>query len=90
MFLNACGSAAVDVFSASSFVKLFIENGNRGFLGTETRVPDTFAAKLSRRFYQELLTVSLLASRFTALDGRCCFITTTRSGSSMPFMAIPD
>jgi hypothetical protein len=55
VFFNACGSAGVDVFSASSFVQLFIQNGNRGFVGTETRVPDSFAAKFSGRFYRELL-----------------------------------
>lgn len=53
--LNACGSSSIDPHSAVSFLKIFLDNGNRGFVGTETRVPDQFAARFSRRFYLELL-----------------------------------
>jgi hypothetical protein len=32
-----------------------VENGNRGFIGTETRIPDQYAAAFSEQFYTELL-----------------------------------
>jgi hypothetical protein len=54
VFMNACGSAAVDPSSPISFPALFIDNGNRAFVGTETRIPDEFAAAFSRRFYESL------------------------------------
>jgi hypothetical protein len=39
-----------------SFPKFFLkENRNRGFIGTETNVPDGFAAEFSQMFYRSLL-----------------------------------
>jgi hypothetical protein len=55
VFFNACGSAVFDVESVGSFVKLFVENRNRGFIGTQTPIPDPFAAAFSRCFYSNLL-----------------------------------
>ena len=56
IFLNACGSSRMNPMSATSFPRFFLEeNRNRGFIGTETNVPDSFAAEFSQRFYQGLL-----------------------------------
>lgn len=53
--LNACGSSKVDALSSMSFPKLFLKNGNRGFLGAEIAVPDEEAAEFSIAFYRSLL-----------------------------------
>lgn len=56
IFLNACGTSRVDPMAVTSFPRFFLEeNRNRGFIGTETNVPDSFAAEFSRRFYRGLL-----------------------------------
>ncbi|HEX3783210.1 MAG TPA: CHAT domain-containing protein [Pseudonocardiaceae bacterium] len=53
--LNACGSSKVDPTTSVSFPKLFMENGNRGFLGPEIAIPDDVAAAFSEEFYRSLL-----------------------------------
>lgn len=53
--LNACGSSRVDPLSSISFPQVFLENGNRGCIGTEIAIPDEEAAEFSRVFYRELL-----------------------------------
>jgi hypothetical protein len=56
IFLNACGTTRMDPMFAASFPRFFLEeNYNRGFIGTETNVPDQFAADFSRCFYSGLL-----------------------------------
>ncbi len=56
IFLNACGTSRIDPMAVTSFPQFFLEeNGNRGFIGTETNVPDAFAADFSQRFYRSLL-----------------------------------
>lgn len=56
IFLNACGSAEMNPMWVTSFPQFFLrDNGNRGFIGTETNVPDQFAADFSRCFYESLL-----------------------------------
>jgi hypothetical protein len=56
VFFNACGSSSIDPGSVVSFPKLFLELlGNRGFIGTETAIPDKVAAKFSKLFYLNLL-----------------------------------
>jgi hypothetical protein len=53
--LNACASSATEPDGAMSFPELFlISNKNRGFLGTEARIPDDVAAAFAIRFYREL------------------------------------
>jgi hypothetical protein len=56
IFLNACGSASVDYRGAASFPARFLSAGNRGFIGTETNIPDVFAARFAERFYSHLLS----------------------------------
>jgi hypothetical protein len=55
VFLNACGSAAIDYRATPSFPARFLAAGNRGFIGTETNIPDIFAARFAERFYRRLL-----------------------------------
>lgn len=56
IFLNACGSAGIDPMAVTSFPNFFLKrNGNRGFIGTEINVPDSFAAEFSKCFYRGLL-----------------------------------
>lgn len=55
IFLNACGSSDVDPAGLSSFPRLFLTYKHRGFIGTETKMPDDVAAVFSRTFYGELL-----------------------------------
>jgi len=56
VFLNACGTSRIDPMTVSSFPRFFLqENSNRGFIGTETNVPDAFAAEFAQAFYRDLL-----------------------------------
>ncbi len=55
IFFNACGSATINPAGMTSFPKHFLERHSRGFIGTETLVPDYFAAEFSREFYAALL-----------------------------------
>jgi hypothetical protein len=56
IFLNACGSSSMDPMVVASFPRFFLrDNHNRGFIGTETNVPDAFAAAFSGCFYDDLL-----------------------------------
>jgi CHAT domain len=53
--MNACASSATEPEGATSFPELFfVNNQNRGFLGTEARIPDEVAAAFAIRFYREL------------------------------------
>jgi hypothetical protein len=61
IFLNACGGSQIDPVMVTSFPRFFLEeNGNRGFIGTETNVSDSLAARFSMRFYEELLSGATL------------------------------
>lgn len=51
VFLNACGGAAMDPQQVGSFVRFFLNNKNRGFIGTMTLIPDMFASKFAELFY---------------------------------------
>jgi hypothetical protein len=57
VFLNACGSGDLDPAGAGSFPELFLKRGLDfiGFIGTETTIPDEFAAAFSETFYDHLL-----------------------------------
>lgn len=54
VFMNACGSAEFYPHQASSFPRFFVNQGYRGFIGTETSMPDQLAAQLSQVFYSRL------------------------------------
>ena len=55
VFLNACGSAAVVPSGSLSFPGFFTRNSFVGFIGTETPIPDQWAASFSETFYKLLL-----------------------------------
>lgn len=56
VFFNACGSSANDPAGVTSLPKLFLDRfRNRGFIGTETEIPDAVAEAFSRQFYAALL-----------------------------------
>jgi hypothetical protein len=55
VFMNACGSAAIDPLSILSLPRLFLENSNCAYIGTETKIPPDVAAAISQRFYAHLL-----------------------------------
>jgi hypothetical protein len=56
VFLNACGSSKFTPDGVASFPKLFLGlEGSRGVIGTETTIPDSFAAAFSKRFYLNLI-----------------------------------
>jgi hypothetical protein len=54
VMMNACGSARMHATSATSFPSLFLQHGNRGFIGTEIEVPDDVAAVFSTSLYESL------------------------------------
>jgi hypothetical protein len=55
VFMNACDTSTMNPVQVASFVHLFLANGNRGFIGTETRIPDRVAAFFSHVFYERVL-----------------------------------
>ena len=56
VFLNACGSTKITPNGITSFPEMFLFNvGNQGVIGTETRIPDRFAAQFSEQFYLNLV-----------------------------------
>jgi CHAT domain len=55
VFMNACDSSRIDPNTSASFAEYFLDQGNLGFIGTESAVPDLVAAEFSRYFYTELL-----------------------------------
>lgn len=56
IFLNACGSSKFNPAGIASFPDMFLSAiGNRGVIGTETPIPDSFAALFSEQFYFNLI-----------------------------------
>jgi hypothetical protein len=76
VFLNACGSTKMTPNGITSFPEMFLFNvGNRGVIGTETRIPDQFAAEFSEQFYLNLvrgatLGMAVFNARWTLLKRR--------------------
>lgn len=61
VFLNACGTSKLTASGVTSFPKFFMGlEGNRGVIGSETTIPDDFAAAFSKRFYLNLIRDSNL------------------------------
>jgi hypothetical protein len=76
VFANACGSSALSPVHASSLPTIFIRNGNPGFIGAETRIPDDFAAAFSEGFYDRWLNgqplgTALLDTKLQMLEEQC-------------------
>lgn len=55
VFVNACGTSQMTTRGVAALPRTFRDNGNLGFIGTETKVPDAFAAPFSRSFYEALV-----------------------------------
>lgn len=55
IIMNACGSSTIKASNTLSFPMLFLENGNRGFIGSDVAIPDDVAFEFSRSFYENLL-----------------------------------
>ena len=55
LFMNACDTSRIEPDTATTFVKYFLDQGNRGFIGTVSGIPDPLAAEFSRLFYKELI-----------------------------------
>jgi hypothetical protein len=51
VFLNACGSAKVNLNGATSFPGILLRIYNRGVIGTEAQIPEILAARFSENFY---------------------------------------
>jgi hypothetical protein len=73
VFFNACGGSHVAPKGITSFAHFFLlMNQNRGFIATETHIPDRFASEFSKQFYLHLLrghgvSQALLRARRTLL-----------------------
>jgi len=55
VFLNACHTAAHRLDEPTHWASVFLTAGYRGFIGTETGMPDGFAAEFAKLFYTALL-----------------------------------
>lgn len=55
VFMNACGTSVINATTSASFQEWFLANGHRGFIGTETAVPDKVAAVFAQGLYNALL-----------------------------------
>lgn len=64
VFLNSCGSGSLDPSAAGSFPELFLSQRFCGFIGTETIVPENFAAEFAREFYENLLHAGTVGKAF--------------------------
>lgn len=76
VFINACGSSTLPPDGAASLPHMFLLNGNPGFIGTETAIPDAFASAFSEVFYDLWLSGrplgwALLAAKLVMLEREC-------------------
>jgi hypothetical protein len=56
VFLNACGTSKMTPEGVNSFPAFFIQRvRSRAMIGTETPIPDRFAAEFSKQFYLNLI-----------------------------------
>jgi hypothetical protein len=55
VFANACQTSTIQPGAAASFPEVVLKNGNVGFIGTETAIPDKVACIFAQRFYENLL-----------------------------------
>lgn len=75
VFLNACGTSHFTSKGAASFPEQLLGMGNCGFIGTESRIQDAFAAAFSKRFYLYLVRgnsvgAALQAAKWSLLKHR--------------------
>ncbi|QKW08649.1 CHAT domain-containing protein [Streptomyces sp. NA04227] len=87
--MNACGSGRMRAPGAPSFPYLFLMNGNRGFVGTETEIPDDVAAAFSRALYEGFLIRRIPLGR-ALLDARRHLLHTLRNPLGLAYAAYAD
>jgi hypothetical protein len=69
IFMNSCGSARMQATSSLSFPYLFLQNGSRGFIGSEIEMPDDVAAAFSKALYTQFIVHKVPLGR-SLLDAR--------------------
>ncbi|TPQ20662.1 CHAT domain-containing protein [Streptomyces sporangiiformans] len=89
VMMNACGSGRMRAPGAPSFPHLFLTNGNRGFIGTETEIPDDVAAAFSRALYERFLVRRIPLGR-ALLESRRHLLHTLRNPLGLTYAAYAD
>ncbi|MDX2938399.1 CHAT domain-containing protein [Streptomyces ipomoeae] len=87
--MNACGSGRMRAPGAPSFPYLFLGNRNRGFIGTETEIPDDIAAVFSRALYERFLIRRIPLGR-AVLESRLHLLHTLRNPLGLTYAAYAD
>jgi hypothetical protein len=90
VFVNACGSSTLSPDAAGSLPELFMRNGNVGFIGAETRVPDMFAADFARSFYEALLDGSTVGGALWWAKQQALSVACNPLGLLYAFYGNPD
>ncbi len=89
VMMNACGSGRMRAPGAPSFPYLFLMNGNRGFIGTETEIPDDVAAAFSKALYERFLIRRVPLGR-ALLESRRQLLNTLRNPLGLAYAAYAD
>ncbi|MER6716549.1 CHAT domain-containing protein [Streptomyces sp. NPDC000877] len=89
VMMNACGSGRLRAPGAPSFPYLFLMNGNRGFIGTETEIPDDVAAAFSKALYERFLIRRIPLGR-ALLESRLHLLYTLRNPLGLTYAAYAD
>ncbi|QQM41414.1 CHAT domain-containing protein [Streptomyces liliifuscus] len=89
VMMNACGSGRMRAPGAPSFPYLFLMNGNRGFIGTETEIPDDIAAAFSKALYDRFLVRRIPLGR-ALLESRRHLLHTLRNPLGLTYAAYAD
>ncbi|MCZ0991814.1 CHAT domain-containing protein [Streptomyces diastatochromogenes] len=89
VMMNACGSGRMRAPGAPSFPYLFLTNGNRGFIGTETEIPDDVAAAFSKALYERFLVHRIPLGR-AVLESRRHLLHTLRNPLGLTYATYAD
>lgn len=89
VIMNACGSARMRAPGSLSFPHFFLMNGNRGFIGPETEIPDDVAAEFSKALYERLLKHRVPLGR-AVLDARRQLLHTLRNPLGLAYAVYAD
>jgi len=89
VMMNACGSGRMRAPGAPSFPNFFLMHGNRGFIGTETEIPDDVAATFSKALYERFLIHRIPLGR-ALLESRRHLLYTLRNPLGLTYVAYAD
>lgn len=89
VMMNACGSSRMRAPGAPSFPYLFLVNKNRGFIGTETEIPDDVAAAFSKALYERFLVRRIPLGR-ALLESRRHLLNALRNPLGLAYAAYAD